>query len=89
MAKRPRRRDQQRMAVGLRLGGGIRPDIAAGAGLVLDDDRLAPFRLQLVAGNARDHVNAAAALKRDDEFDRFRGKLRLGGGRRRERRQGA
>ena len=45
---------QQRIAVGLRVGDLLRADIAAGAGLVLDQDGLAPHRGQLLPdGRAR------------------------------------
>ena len=65
--QRPRRAEQQRVAVGLGLVGEIGPDVAAGAGLVLDHDRLAPSGLQLVADDAREHVVDAAAGEGHDD----------------------
>ena len=70
MASGPGGAEQQRVAVGLGLVGEIGPDIAAGPGLVLDHDRLAPFGLQPLADDARQDVVDAAAGERDDEFDR-------------------
>ena len=79
--ERPGRRDEQRMAVGLGLRREIGADVAAGAGLLLDDDRLAPFRLQLVGGDARQHVVDAAGRERHDELDGLAGKAALRAGR--------
>src|SRR5262249_52776103 len=45
---------------------------------VLDHDRLAPFGLQLVADDARQHVVDAAARERHHELDRMVRKAALG-----------
>jgi hypothetical protein len=47
--------------------------IAAGAGLVLDHDRLTPFALQLLADDTGKDVVDAAAGEGDDEFHRAGG----------------
>ena len=87
--ERPGRGDQQRVPVRLGLRREIGADVAAGAGLLLDDDRLAPLRLQLVGGDARQHVVDAASRERHDELDRLARKraLRIGGTRQRGHRQ--
>src|SRR5262249_61076289 len=43
-------------------------DVAAAAAAVLDDDRLAPLGLQLVADDAGKHVVGAAAGIRNEKF---------------------
>ena len=77
--ERPGRRDEQGGAVALRLRGKFRRDIAAGAGAVLDHDRLAPFGRELIGRDAGEHVVEPAAGERDEEFDRTRWKRRLRG----------
>ena len=62
-------RHQNRMAVGCRTRGHLRSDIAAGAGLVVDDHRLAPARLDLFPDEPRKNVRAAAGRKRDHDGD--------------------
>ena len=66
-------RKQQRVAV--RIGGGdvVPGDIAAGAGPVLDDDRLAERLLQIVGNLPREGVGRAAGHEGDDEMDRLVG----------------
>ncbi len=66
-------RQQQRVAV--RIGGGdvVPGEIAAGAGPVLDDDRLAERLLQIVGNLPREGVGGAAGHERDDELDRLVG----------------
>ena len=77
--ERPGRRDEQRVPVGFGLRRQIGADVAAGAGLLLDDDRLAPLRLQLVGGDARQDVVDAAGRERHDELDRLARKRALRG----------
>src|SRR5215468_11150525 len=60
------------MAIGLRLRHQRGTDVAATAAAVLDDDRLAPLRLQLVADDAGKHVVGAAAGIRNEKFYRSR-----------------
>jgi hypothetical protein len=48
--------DDDRVAVGRRFRDCIGACVAAGARLVVDDDRLAPGRLQLLADQAREDV---------------------------------
>ena len=69
----------------------LRADVAAGAGLVLDHDRLVPALAQLLADDARQHVDAGAGRERHDDEDRAVGKPlceRRGGEHQRERREG-
>ncbi len=61
----------ERVAVGLGLGGGLRGDRAAGAGLVLDDDLLVPDRAQAGDRDACRLVDAAAGNEADQEFRRL------------------
>ena len=75
--ERSRRAQQQRVTVRLGLVGQIGADIAAGAGPILDHDRLLPSCLQLLANDASQHVIDAAAWEGDDEFYRAGGKVRL------------
>src|SRR5262245_33266678 len=70
--KRRRCRDQQGMAIGLRLRHQRGTDVAAAAAAVLDDDRLAPLRLQLVADDSGKHVVGAAAGILNEKFYRSR-----------------
>jgi len=55
----------------------LRCDGAAGAGPVLDDDRLPPALRKLVAERARDDVDAAAGRIRHQDVHRFRRKSLL------------
>jgi len=61
---------QQRVAVGRGLGHGIARQIAAGAGLVLDYDRLAEARRQSLGVNPGDDVDRTAGRKSHDQPDR-------------------
>ncbi len=72
MTKRRRRRRQQRVAVGIGLGDDFGADIAAGAGVVLDDHRLPPFARQPIGDDARHDVGGAAGRKRHHDLDRVR-----------------
>jgi hypothetical protein len=83
---------EQRIAVGLGVGRELAADLARGAGLGLDDERLLQNRLEHRGERARDDVDRAAGRKRIDEGDRpgrvsLLGERRLdgecGGGRRR------
>ena len=60
----------QRVAVGRRLGGGLRADIAAGAGAVLHHDVLAPGLGELLRDDAAERVDGAAGRERDDHAHR-------------------
>jgi hypothetical protein len=74
---------QQRVAVGRRLHDGLGRDVGAGAGPVLDDDRLPQPRRQPLPDDAGRDVGRAARGEPDDEAHRPR---RIG---LRARRQGA
>jgi hypothetical protein len=66
----PGLRQEQRIAVGRRLGHGLSSDDMGGAALVLDDDLLAPaFRKPLPDG-ARHHIRHAAGRRRHRDGDR-------------------
>src|SRR5262245_8687100 len=56
------------MAIGLRLRNQRGTDVAAAAAAVLDYDRLASLRLQLVADDSGKHVVGAAAGIRNEKF---------------------
>jgi hypothetical protein len=62
---------QQGVAILLGLGDQVGADIAAGAGLVLDHDRLADGVLQLRADEARQDVRGPARRERHDDPDRL------------------
>jgi hypothetical protein len=66
------RPDEQRVAVGRALRRRVRADHRAGAGLVLDDDRLPEPRRELLPERARDDVDPAARRERHDEAQRLR-----------------
>ena len=71
---------QQRVAIGLGLGNGIAGHHAAGAGLVVHDDRLPQRFAELLRDGARGQVRNAARAEGNDDPDRPRGKgLRHGG----------
>ena len=76
----------QRVAVGRGLGDQLRADVAAGAGPVVDDDRLAPCVGELLRDGAGEDVGGAARRERHDEADRLR-RIGLRPGARRERRE--
>ena len=77
-------RHQQRVAVGLRLGGGLGADVAARARPVVDDDALAEPLRQRLRDDARRGVDAAARRPGHDQPDRLvRVVLRLAQARRR------
>ena len=61
--------DEDGVAVGLGLGGVLRRDVAGGADLVLDDDRLAGDRADLLGEVAHQHVGAAAGREGAHEGD--------------------
>ena len=63
--------EQQRVAVRRRLRDELRADAAAGAGAVLDDERLAELRAHAVGENPRDAVDAAAGRERNDDAHRL------------------
>src|SRR5215467_4164754 len=61
------RADIERIAIGLGLGDGLRPDIGAGSGAVLDHHLLAPGLGQAGGDDAGDDVGGAAGRERNDE----------------------
>jgi hypothetical protein len=63
--------DQDRVAVGIRMGDHVARDVAAGARLVLDHHRLAPHLLQAVADEARGDIGRAARRERHHDAHRF------------------
>ena len=65
---------QQRVAVGCRLCGGIGGDDLVGAGAVFDEDRLSPEGAECLRKAAREHIDRSAGRIRNDEFDRPRWK---------------
>jgi hypothetical protein len=92
---RRRVREHQGVAVGRRLHDVEPADAAAGAGLVVDDDRLAELLGELLADDAGDDVARPARGEGDDDADRLlgvrgeRGPGERGGGARRRRCAGA
>jgi hypothetical protein len=73
--------DEQRIAVGLRMRCISDPDIAAGAGLVLDDDVAGKGGAEILRENARHDVGGAGSRERHDHLDRplgIAGRLRRG-----------
>ena len=68
--------DQQRVAVGRRVGDEDRAGGIARAGLALDDHRLGPHRAQPIRQNARDRIDRTARRRRHDQPHRARGKFR-------------
>jgi hypothetical protein len=64
-------RHQHRVAVRRRLGDEVRGGRTPCRGPVLDDDRLPDPVLELVADDARQHVDRAAGGRGDDELDRL------------------
>ena len=77
--------EQQRIAVGGRLGDDVRTDRRTGAGLVVHDDALTESLRQLLGDHAHRPVDGASRRKRNDDAD---GSIRIalrGCGRRTER----
>jgi hypothetical protein len=58
------------VTVGCSARDGLRSDVAARTGLVLDDDGLVPLLPQLLAEDARQRVGTGAGRERDGEKDR-------------------
>ena len=77
--------EHDRVAVGRRLGDRVDAEVAAGAGLVVDDEGPAGGRGDLLAGLAGNDVGAAAGRERHDDADRL-GRPGLREGARAERR---
>ncbi len=69
---RRHRADEDRVAVGRRLGDLVRPDVAGGARLVLDHRRLAPALGHLHRDQPREHVGRPARGPRHDQPDDLR-----------------
>ena len=67
---RARSADDEGVAVGFGLGDVIGGDVAAGAGLVLDDELLAEFLGYLGGDDPRQNVGGAAGREGNDELDR-------------------
>jgi hypothetical protein len=67
------RADEQGVAVGPGLGHVVGAEGRAGAGLALDDDRLAEALLQLVGERAGEHVGGAAGREGHDQVIGLRG----------------
>ena len=65
------RRHQQRVAVGGRLGDRVGADRSTRAGLVIDDDRLAPVGTKFLANGPRKDVGATTGRIRHDDSDRL------------------
>ncbi len=78
-----RRTNDEGVAICFGLGDEISGDIAACAGLVLDDELLAVFFRHPLRDKAGEQVSGAACRKRNDEFDRAVGPLAGLGNRRR------
>jgi hypothetical protein len=60
------RSQQERVAVGRRLGDAIARNVGAGAGDVLDHHRLAPGFRQLVSDHPRNEIRGTGGRKADD-----------------------
>jgi hypothetical protein len=67
----------QRVAVGLGAGELADPEVAAGAGLVLDQEALAQCHVQPLGDQARERVGVAARGEGDDDHHRL---VRVAGG---------
>jgi hypothetical protein len=65
--------DEDRIAVGIRMGDHVGGDVAAGARFVLHHHRLAPDLLQAVADQTRGDVGRTARRERHHHADRFGG----------------
>ena len=80
---RPGARHHERIAVGRRFGRKLGRNRPAGAGPILDDDRLSERNVQFLADDARGDIGAAAGRRGDyhaDRLDRIlRGNLRRRG----------
>ncbi len=75
----PRRHQQQRVAIGRRAGNLLRAQVAGGAGLVLDHERLAHAVAQLLRQQAHHDVIGAARRVRHNDLDGLGGEgLRQG-----------
>src|SRR5262249_1539707 len=79
-AQRRDRRNEKRVAVGLGRSDRLGADQRAGAGLVVDHDRLLERGGQRVADRAAEHVDQRARGIRHDQLDRLRRVRRLRGG---------
>src|SRR5689334_19026488 len=66
-------RDQHRVAVGRAAGDLLGGDARAGAGLVLDHERLAKRAHERLLQRARDEIGRAARREADHQLDRMRG----------------
>ncbi len=67
--ERSGRGEQQRVAVGIRLGHRLAAGVAAAAGSILDDELLAEIVGELLRQDARHHVDRAAGRVRIDDAD--------------------
>ena len=82
---RPGARHHERIAVGRRFGRKLGRNRPAGAGPILDDDRLSERNVQFLADDARGDIGAAAGRRGDYHADRL-GRILRGGLRRRGKR---
>ena len=73
---RPERAHHQRIAIGRRLGHHVRADVAAGAGAILDQHRLAPVLTHPRADQASVEIGNASGGERYDDPDGLR-RIRL------------
>ncbi|GAB7546621.1 hypothetical protein CS8_063060 [Cupriavidus sp. 8B] len=74
------RAHQQRVAIGRGLGHQLRADIAAGAGPVVDQERLLELLRELLGNDARDHIGGPASGKRHHDAHRLVGVAVVRGG---------
>jgi hypothetical protein len=81
--ERAGRAAQQRVAVGLGAKGDLGPDIAAGAGAVVDDHRLVPGARERFGDDAAERVRRSTRREGDNDADLFLRPGRLRKGRRR------
>src|SRR4051794_20921536 len=71
--ERPIRSCQQRVAVGLRLGDHLRPEVLCSTGPVLDNDRLTPASRELISEDSREAIQNGTGGCRHYDFDRALG----------------
>jgi hypothetical protein len=69
---RAHRAEEERIAVGRRARGRLGPDVAGGAGAILDEHRLAPLLSHLLRDHAPEDVGGAARRPRYDHAHRLR-----------------
>jgi hypothetical protein len=77
LTTRPRRRQQQRVAIGRRTGHRLGADIAAAAAAIVDHHGLSPHFGQSVSQQARHHVVRSAGREGDHDLDAALGEFRV------------